>query len=85
MHVLMFLMRNSGDPSSSHVNTCGSVKESDKHSLNMYVARKSDKIIVVRKQVNNMDENFMAESVERRVLTKRNSDTTSVTRTQRLG
>ena len=51
----------------------------------MNVARKSDKIIVVRKQVNNMDENFMAESVERRVLTKRNSDTTSVTRTQRLG
>jgi len=84
VHVWMFLMRNSGDPSSSHeVN--GSIKESDKHKLNMNAVRKSDKIIVVRKQVNKMYENYMAESVERRVLTKRNSDTISVTRTRSLG
>jgi hypothetical protein len=51
----------------------------------MNAVRKSDKIIVVRKQVNKMDGNFMAESVERRVLTKRNSDTAFVTRTQSLG
>lgn len=85
MHVRMFLMRNSGDPSSNHGQFSGSVKESDKHNLNMYAVRKSDKIIVVEKQANKMDENGMAESVERRVLTKRNSDTASVTRTQRLG
>ncbi len=56
MHVRMFLTRNSGDPSSSHGKTSGSVKESDKHKLNMNVARKSDKIIVVKKQANKADE-----------------------------
>ncbi len=30
----------------------GSVKESDKHKLSMYAIRKSDKVIVVKKQVN---------------------------------
>ena len=81
----MFLMRNSGDPDSNHSNISGSVKESDKHNLNVNVVRKSDKIIVVKKQVNKVNRNVMAESVERRVLTKRNSDTTYVTRTQSLG
>ncbi len=80
----MFLIRNSGDPDSSH-EVDGSVKESDKHKLNMNAVRKSDKIIVVKKQANKMDENEMAESVERRILTKRNSDTISVTRTLSLG
>ena len=51
----------------------------------MNVARKSDKIIVVRKQTNKMNRNGMAEPVERRVLAERNSDTTSVTRTLSLG
>jgi hypothetical protein len=85
MHVLMFLMRNSGDPSSSHCKISGSVKESDKHNLNMYVARKSDKAIVVKKRANKVIVEKTAEFVERRALTKRNSDTASVTRTQRLG
>ena len=84
-HVLMFLMRNSGDPDSNHVNTSGSVKESDKHNLNVNAVRKSDKTILVRKQVNKVNRNVMAESVERRVLTKRNSDTAYVTKTQSLG
>ena len=50
----------------------------------MYADRKSDKIIVVRKQVNKVSRNTMAESVERRVLTKRNSVTTFAIRTQSL-
>ncbi len=33
----------------------------------MYAVRKSDKIIVVEKQANKMDEKEMAESVERRI------------------
>ena len=82
-HVLMFLMRNSGDPDSSHSR--GSVKESGKHKLNMYAIRKSDKVIVVKKQANKVIVKRAAESVERRTLTERNSVTVLVTRTQSLG
>ncbi len=85
VHVLMFLIRNSGDPGSSHSKNSGSVKESDKHNLNVYAVRKSDKVIVVKKQANKVIVMRMAESVERRTLTKRNSDTAFVTRTQSLG
>ena len=85
VHVLMFLMRNSGDPDSNHGNKNGSVKESDKHKLSMYAIRKSDKVIVVKKQANKVIVKRTAESVERRTLTKRNSVTALVTRTQSLG
>jgi len=77
-------MRNSGDPDSHH-EVDGSVKESDKHNLNMNTVRKSDKLIVVRKQMNKVIIMKMAESVERRGLTKRNFDTACVTRTLSLG
>ena len=83
VHVLMFLTRNSGDPDSNHES--GSVKESDKHKLNMYTVRKSDKVIVVKKQANKVIVKRTAESVERSTLTKRNSVTALVTRTQSLG
>lgn len=63
----------------------GSVKESDKHNLNMYAVRKSDKAIVVKKQANKVIVKRTAEFVERRALTKRNSDTAFVTRTRSLG
>ena len=85
VHVLMFLMRNSGDPDSNHLKKNGSVKESDKHKLSMYAIRKSDKVIVVKKQANKVIVMRTAESVERRTLTKRNSVTALVTRTQSLG
>ncbi len=51
----------------------------------MYAIRKSDKVIVVKKQANKVIVMRTAESVERRTLTKRNSVTALVTRTQSLG
>ena len=51
----------------------------------MYAVRKSDKVIVVKKQANKVIVKRMAESVERRTLTERNSSTTSVTGTQSPG
>ena len=53
----------------------GSVKQSDKHNLNMYAIRKSDKVIVVKKQANKVIIMRTAEFVERRTLTERNSVT----------
>ncbi len=44
----------------------------------MYAIRKSDKVIVVKKQANKVIVKRTAESVERRTLTKRNSVTALV-------
>lgn len=51
----------------------------------MYAVRKSDKVIVVKKQANKVIVKRTAESVERRTLTKRNSVTALVTGTQSPG
>ena len=65
----MCLVRNLGGPDRGPRK--GAVEEDSESKLDGEVIRKSDKVIVVRKQVNK-DANALAESVERRALAKRN-------------